>query len=105
MRGNITRRGKTSWRIKFEAGSDPVTGRRRYHVETIRGKREDAEKALSRALNAANNGTLVETTNLTLAEHLRAWLASAHGLSAKTAERYGELVERQIVPHLGSTPL
>ena len=33
--GNITKRGKNSWRIKIELPRDPVTGERRAHFETI----------------------------------------------------------------------
>ena len=42
MRGNITRRGKASWRIKFDIGADPE-GRRQFHTETVHGTRGDAE--------------------------------------------------------------
>ena len=30
MRGNITRRGKSSWRLKFDIDNDPMTGERRF---------------------------------------------------------------------------
>jgi integrase len=40
-----------------------------------------------------------------VAEYLRSWLRSAHEQSPKTLERYGELAERQIIPHLGRYPL
>jgi len=46
MRGNITKRGRESWRLKFELPREP-DGRRRYQVVTFRGKRRDAEKKLS----------------------------------------------------------
>ena len=29
MRGNFERRGKKSWRLKFDIGTDPMTRRRR----------------------------------------------------------------------------
>jgi hypothetical protein len=35
-KGSITRRGKASWRIKFDAGYD-ASGKRKYYVETSRG--------------------------------------------------------------------
>ena len=50
-------------------------------------------------------GTLVEPNHTTVAEYIRAWLDGGHGLSAKTAERYRELAERQIIPHLGAVLL
>jgi integrase len=38
-------------------------------------------------------------------DYLRSWLDSAHEQSPKTLERYRELAERQIIPHLGATKL
>jgi integrase len=105
MRGNITRRGKASWRLKFDVGADPVTGKRRIRYQTVTGKRQDAERELARLVTAAHDGTLVEPSKLTLADYLRAWLDGSHGLAPKTAERYRELVERQIIPHLGAVAL
>lgn len=102
MRGNITRRGKSSWRIKFDAGRDPLSGQRRYHVETVRGKRQDAEKVLTARLTAAEAGTLVEPSKVTIAEALRTWLSGATEITPKTRERYEQLAEQQIIPHLGA---
>jgi len=52
----------------------------------------------------------VAPSQLTVAEHLRArvaqWETSGkRKISAKTAERYRELIKNQIVPHLGTKPL
>jgi len=47
MRGNITRRGKSSWRLKFDAERDVVTGKRQTRYVTVRGKRLDAERELA----------------------------------------------------------
>jgi integrase len=105
MRGNITRRGKSSWRLKFDRGNDPVTGKRQTHVVNVRGKRQDAQRELTRLLSEADKGTLVEPSNVTLAECLRTWLEGAHGLSPKTVERYRQLAEQQIIPHLGAVVL
>ena len=58
-RGNITRRGKASWRIKLERESE-IPGKRKYHVETVRGKRADAEKRLTELLRAVDTGTAVD---------------------------------------------
>ncbi len=103
-RGNITRRGKRSWRIKFDLGTDDA-GKRVTRFVTVKGKLQDAQKELTRLLSAADAGTLPEPTTTTLAEHLRAWLAGRHELSAKTAERYRQLAELQIIPSLGSVRL
>lgn len=105
MRGNITRRGKSSWRLKFDLGTDPATGKRLVRTATVRGKRQDTEKELSRLVNAAHDGTLVEPSKITVADHLRSWLNGTHGLSGKTVERYRQLAEQQTIPHLGSVAL
>jgi hypothetical protein len=73
MRGNITRRGKTSWRLKFDL--DAIEGKRRTHTVTVRGSRKDAEAELARLLNDAHKGTLVDASKTTVADYLRSWLA------------------------------
>ena len=55
MRGNITRRGKASWRIKFDLEPD-ATGERRLFTATIRGNRKDAEIELARLLDRLIKG-------------------------------------------------
>lgn len=37
MRGNITKRGKGSWRLKFDLGVDEATGKRNTQFVTVRG--------------------------------------------------------------------
>jgi len=102
-RGNITRRGKHSWRIKLERES-AIPGKRKVHYETVRGKRQDAEKRLTELLAQNDTGILADPSKITVAEHVRAWIRTAE-VAPKTKERYSELCELQIVPHLGSTLL
>jgi integrase len=105
VRGNITRRGKSSWRLKFDLGLDSVTGKRSTRFVTVRGKRQDAQRELARLLDEVHKGTLIEPSKTTVAEYVRAWLDGAHGLTPKTLERYRQLAEQQIIPHLGAVPL
>ena len=106
MSGNITRRGKNSWRLKFEAGErDPVTGKRRTRFVTVRGSKKDAQRELIRLLAEVENGTAVDPSRVTVSEYLRGWLDSDCDLSPKTLERYRQLVDQQIVPHLGPSLL
>ena len=58
MRGNITRRGKASWRLKFDLGTDPVTGKRLTQFATVRGTKKEAEAELNKRLNQVDEGTL-----------------------------------------------
>jgi integrase len=103
-RGSIRRRGKHSWQIRFDDGAD-AAGHRNARWATVRGTRQDAQRELTRLLGAADAGTLPQPSKATVAEHMRAWLDGVHGLSRKTAERYRELAELQIIPHLGNTVL
>jgi hypothetical protein len=99
MKGTITRRGKASWRLKFDTGRG-VDGKRAIRYITVRGKRQDAERELTKHIHAFHSGTDVEPAKITVAEYLRSWLDGAV-LSPKTLERYRQLAEQQIIPHLG----
>jgi integrase len=109
--GNITRRGRMSWRLKFEGARDPETGRRNVQYHTIRGTNAAAKAKLAELVAAVGNSSYVEPSKLTVAEYVRArvdqWQAAYDpaaktGISPKTAERYRELVENQIAPHIGT---
>jgi integrase len=105
VKGNITRRGKKSWRLKFDIGRDPATGARDIRYCTIQGTRQDAERKLRELLASIDNSAYVAPSKLTVAEHVRArvtqWEAAGE-LSPKTAERYRQLIEGQIVPYIGA---
>ena len=53
MRGNITKRGKASWQLKFDVGA--VNGKRQTRYATVRGTHKDAQKELTRLLKAADD--------------------------------------------------
>jgi integrase len=101
--GNITKRGKDSWQLKFDVTSPDGSRKQRY--ATVRGSRQDAQRELTRLLSERDKGMLADPTSATVAEYLRAWLASSTQQSAKTLERYTQLAERQIIPHLGAIKL
>jgi integrase len=103
-RGSIRRRGKRSWQIRFDDGLN-ADGRRNARWATVKGTRQDAQKELTRLLAAADTGTLPEPSKTTLAQHIRGWLNEPQGLASKTRERYQQLAEQQIIPHLGAIPL
>jgi len=103
MRGNITRRGKASWRLKFDVNS--ASGGRETRYVTVRGRRQDAERELTKLIAAQDAGTFIEPDKVSVADYLRAWLDGPHGLAGKTYERYKQLAEQQINPHLGAQSL
>jgi|RhiMethySRZTD1v2_1073278.scaffolds.fasta_scaffold36611_2 integrase len=104
MRGNVTRRGRNSWRLKFDLQS--TDGKRQTRYVTLRGcSRKDAERELNRLIGTAHAGTYVEANETTITAYLRNWLDNAHSLAASTLRRYRDLAEAQIIPHLGQVPL
>lgn len=105
MKGSVIRRGKKSWRVKFDLGRDPLTGKRQTTYQTFRGTKREAETKLAELITAAENGVYVTPDRLTLGDYLRAWLEAPVSLSPKTVERYRQLSEQQIIPHLGGVAL
>jgi integrase len=68
----------------------------------VRGTKREAQAELIRLLAEVERGTSVDPSKVTVAEYLRGWLDGNRGLSPKTLERYRQLAEQQVIPHLGS---
>jgi integrase len=105
MKGHIQQRGKNSFRLKFDAGRDEKTGERKTQFHTFRGTKRQAQVKMAELVTAVDQSKYVETNKITVAEFVRVrvnhW-ESAGDISARTAARYRELVENQIVPHIGA---
>jgi integrase len=107
MSGHIIRRGKNSWRLKFDIGADPLTGERRIRYHTFRGTKRDAEIKLAVLISENSKGQYVDTSKVTLAEFIERWerdWAQSH-VSAKTFERYAELLRNHVAAHIGNVHL
>jgi integrase len=94
----------------YSLGTDPARGKRKVATTTIRGTRKDAEKELRRLLHAVDTDQHVDPSRVKVAEYVRAridqWqIAGKKPISAKTADRYGELLENQIAPYIGAERL
>jgi integrase len=104
MKGHIQQRGKNSFRLKFDAGRDDKTGKRKTQFVTFRGNKRQAQTKLAELIAAVAQEKYVEPSKVTVAQYVRdrvdQW-ESAGDISARTAARYRELVENQIVPHIG----
>jgi integrase len=102
MTGHIRRRGEHSWELKFDLGTDSLTGKRLTRYHSFKGTKRDAEKELVRLKAAVDRGEYVDPSKLTLGEFLDRWEAwAATQVSAKTLERYRELAKHHVRPHLG----
>lgn len=106
--GHIRRRGKQSWELKYDIGRDPITGRRLVKTKNVKGTKRDAERELRNILSAVDSGGYSGPTKITVAEYVRQridqWQA-AGAVSARTAQRYRQLIENQIIPSLGAIKL
>jgi integrase len=105
--GHIRRRSSNSFELKFEGGVDPATGRRLIKYRTFKGTKREAQAELIRLLGEASRGGLVDFSKETLGEFLVRWDRDwcAHNISAKTRERYRQMITIQIIPRLGNAPL
>ena len=99
MRGSIRRRGANSFELRFDL--ERVNGKRRSRSVAFRGTFKEAQRELSRLLASADAGTLIDPSNMTRRRISQRWLDSTLTQSPKTLERYRELAEHQIAPHLG----
>ena len=107
MRGNITRRGKASWRLKFDIGTD-LDGKRLFHFETVRGTKREAEAALTKRLNEIAEDRYVRPTVETVGGYACHWLehiAPNADRCASTVERYRSLIGNPYHPQSRHSPL
>ena len=105
MRGSIRPRGD-GYEICVSAGVDPVTGKRKRIYRWARGKRE-AERVLTDLLKAVDSGSFADPGRLTVANYLRDhWFPHiSTRVRPRTAQRYRELLERHVVPVVGSVKM
>jgi len=101
----MTRRKREIVGLTNDAGRDPVTGKRKIQYHTFRGTKREAQIKLAELIAAVGSGQYVEPSKMRVAEFVRErvnqWEA-AGDISARSAERYRQLVENQIAPHLGT---
>jgi integrase len=105
-KGHIRKRGKNSFELKYNVASED--GGRRTVYKSFKGSGRAAGIELTRLLARAAEGEHVDPTRLTVGEHVRArfehWKL-AKTISPMTAQRYGELIENNIIPYIGARPL
>jgi hypothetical protein len=57
MTGHIRQRSPGSWEIKFDAGRDPVTGKRKTRFVTVKGGKKAVQQELRRLLGTVDEAT------------------------------------------------
>ncbi len=96
MTGHIRRRGKQSWELKFDL---PKSGKRQVQYHSFRGTKRQAQAKLTELIASVGQGSYIEPSKTTVVEFVRSrvdqWEAGGN-ISARTAQRYRQLVENQI---------
>jgi integrase len=107
MTGHIRRRGKSSWELKFDLGTDPLTGKRATRYQSFKGTKREAERKLTELLSQADKGMLIQPSNETVSAYIDRWVRDwvTINVSLKTGERYRELLDLHVRPRLGWLPL
>jgi integrase len=103
MTGHVRRRGAQTWELKFDVGTDPLSGKRLTKYHSFKGTKREAETELRRLLGAADNGEYVDPSKETLGEFLDRWERdwASVNVGPKTLERYAELLRLHVRPHMG----
>jgi integrase len=102
---NITRRGKHSWRIKFELGRDHLTGKRQTRYRTFRGTKKQAEVEGAKLVASLSNGTYVEGSKETVAQFIERWLQdwAINNTSNRTFDHYAQVLRQHVAGRIGAT--
>jgi integrase len=105
MKGHIKQRSPGRWAIVLDIVKD---GARKRKWHSFKGTKREAQAEAARLITAMKEGSYVETSKLTLGQYLldrlTQWETSKQ-IGHKTAERYRELINNQINPHLGNRQL
>jgi integrase len=90
MTGHIQRRGARSWRLKFDIGTDPLTGKRRIRYHAFKGTKREAALELARLVSANAAGEYVDPSRETVGGFLDRWGRdwASTNVSPKTLETY-----------------
>jgi len=106
MRGQIKQRSKGSYTIIVDLPRDQ-TGKRQQQWLTIKGTKKEAEKRLAELMHQVDTGRFLKPDNKTVGQYLEQWLEDYARVNVRprTYERYQEIVEKHLIPALGSIPL
>lgn len=104
--GQIIARGERRWLVRWHQGCG-ADGQRIYRAKTIHGTKRDAQAELNKVLRSRDTGEYVEPNKLTLSDYVEHWLrdAAAPKVSPRTLEGYRIMLEKHVLPVLGSQRL
>ena len=106
MRGHLTRRGKRSWRLKYDLETNG-SGDRQTRYVTLRGTRAQAQAEAAKILGNVAGGTHIDPSLETVAQFTERWLRdwANDNVSNKTFVRYEQLLRKHVCARIGSRPI
>ena len=109
MRGYIKKLSSKkgdSWRIAVFLGKNE-SGKKKYHWETFRGNKGEADLRLNELLLQNNKGLLVKSSKQPLGQYLDWWLENIikPKLAPRTHEIYSDIIKNHIKPTIGAVLL
>ena len=107
MKGHIRQRSPGSWEISFDLGRDSF-GKRRTKWGTVRGTKAEAQRKLREMLTAMDQGRNPLPADVSLRDWLDRWMSEEirpPKRRQRTYETYRNIIDRHIVPYLGSLNL
>jgi integrase len=104
MKGHIRERSPGHWAIVIDV-REPQTGQRKRKWHSFLGTKREAQVKKAELIAALSQGSYVERSTMAVAEFVRErinqWEAAGN-ITPRTAQRYRQLSENQIAPHLGT---
>lgn len=108
MRGHVRERGAGNWYAVIDA-RDPLTGKRKRKWKPLpgcTGKRQAQIACAKLVAEAQDGGLSIEPAKTTVAAFLDRWLDQVKpAVSPRSHERYTEIVQKNLVPRIGSVKL
>jgi integrase len=106
MKGNLSRRGERSWRLKYDLVSDG-NGQRQTRYVTLRGTKAQAQAQAAKILADIAGGVHVDPSSETVARFVERWLrdwADAN-VSNQTWQGYAQMLRKHLCTRIGSVPI
>lgn len=102
MSGTLREKYPGIWQVRYDAGTDAVTGKRRQLSKNVRGSKRDAQKVLNALVAESDAGRQVGTS-ATFKQLAEQWLSkNKRNQSGTTQRTYRNLLENHVYPALGN---
>ena len=104
MAGQIISRGKSTWLVRVYLGEDPLTKKRVYQNQTVRGPKKAAEGVLAAMLLERGGGPVLETAKKVKISDLLLDLVADYQINGKRVDWCKIVVEKHLEPFFGHVP-